>query len=63
LGREHDDCSGLSAEAVLAAMRLDKKNRDGRLRLVLPTGIGRASIAKNVADDDVLAALREVLHD
>lgn len=63
LGREHDDCSGLSAEAVLAAMRLDKKNRDGRLRLVLPTGIGHASIVKNVADDDVLAALREVLHD
>ncbi len=63
LGREHCGCPGVAAEAVLAAMRHDKKNRSGRLRLVLPAGIGQASIVEDVADADVLAATREVLHD
>ncbi len=45
------------ADALLARMRLDKKNVSGRLRLVLWRGIGAAEI---VADVDE-AALREML--
>jgi 3-dehydroquinate synthase len=45
------------AEALLAAMRLDKKNASGRLRLILWRGVGRAEIAENV--DDI--AIRTVL--
>ena len=49
---------GLSADALLARMRLDKKNRAGALRLILWRGIGRAEIAENVQYAEVLAFLR-----
>ncbi|MDD4097292.1 MAG: 3-dehydroquinate synthase [Lentisphaeria bacterium] len=63
LGREHCTCPGLGSEAVLQAMRRDKKNRSGRIRLVLPRGIGRASVAEGVEEDVLLASIQEVLHD
>ena len=50
---------GLDAEALLARMRLEKKNRAGALRLILWRGIGRVEIVEGVEDTDVLAALRE----
>lgn len=46
-----------SAEALLARMRLDKKNVSGRLRLVLWRGIGQAEIVPD-ADE---TAIRSVL--
>ncbi len=46
---------GLDAEALLAAMRLDKKNRGGRLRLILWRGVGAAFIAGDVDAADVRA--------
>ena len=49
---------GVDADALLARMRLDKKNRAGLLRLILWRGIGRAEIVDNVQDADVLAVLR-----
>ncbi|MFN3842059.1 MAG: 3-dehydroquinate synthase [Rehaibacterium terrae] len=49
--------AGLAPEALLARMRLDKKNRSGRLRLILWRGIGRAEIVEDVAEDAVLAVL------
>ncbi|WP_306582287.1 3-dehydroquinate synthase [Dokdonella sp.] len=47
----------LDAAALLAAMRLDKKNEGGRLRLILWRGIGQAEIVDAVAEDEVAAVL------
>jgi 3-dehydroquinate synthase len=49
--------SGLSADALLAAMKLDKKNASGRLRLILWRGVGRAEIAENVDQAAIHAVL------
>jgi len=48
---------GLDADALLARMRLDKKNRADALRLILWRGIGRAEIVEGVDP----AALRAVM--
>jgi 3-dehydroquinate synthase len=50
--------SGLDIDAVLAAMRLDKKNVSGRLRLILWRGIGRAEIADGVEEDAIRDLIR-----
>jgi 3-dehydroquinate synthetase len=47
------------AATILEAMRQDKKVRRGALTFILAHGIGQSFIARNVADDDVLAFLRE----
>ena len=49
--------AGLAPEALLARMRLDKKNVAGRLRLVLWRGIGRAEVVADVDEADVLRVL------
>ncbi|GAB3031571.1 3-dehydroquinate synthase [Oleiagrimonas citrea] len=49
--------AGVDSDALLAHMRLDKKNLGGRLRLVLWRGIGRAEIVADVAEADVHAVL------
>jgi len=48
---------GLAPEALLARMRLDKKNLAGRLRLVLWRGIGHAEVVADVDEAEVLAVL------
>ena len=48
---------GLDSVALENAMRVDKKNRDGKIRLVLMRGIGKAF----VTDDYPMSALRDVL--
>lgn len=48
---------GLQPQALLARMRLDKKNIAGRLRLVLWRGIGRAEVVPDVEEGAVLAVL------
>jgi 3-dehydroquinate synthase len=48
---------GLPADALLARMRLDKKNRAGSLRLILWRGIGHAAIAEGVDTMAVRAVL------
>jgi len=50
--------AGLAAPALLARMRLDKKNVAGRLRLVLWRGIGRAEVVPDVDEAAVLDVLR-----
>ncbi|KRG70167.1 3-dehydroquinate synthase [Pseudoxanthomonas dokdonensis] len=50
--------AGLDPQALLARMRLDKKNIAGRLRLVLWRGIGQALVVPDVDEDQVLAVLR-----
>lgn len=49
--------AGLAPDALLARMRLDKKNVAGHLRLVLWHGIGRAFVAPDVDEAAVLALL------
>jgi len=51
----------LDGEAVLACLQGDKKVRDGRVRFVLPTGIGGVEIRDDVGADQVLAALERCL--
>ena len=55
------DIPGFEDDAVtiLEAMRQDKKVRRGALTFILANGIGQSFIARNVADDNVLAFLRE----
>nr|WP_295737394.1 3-dehydroquinate synthase [uncultured Acidocella sp.] len=48
---------GLSADRLLAHMKLDKKNRDGKLHFVLTRGIGRAFTSGDVPEDAVRLAL------
>ena len=48
---------GLEPAALLARMRLDKKNVSGKLRLVLWRGIGHAYLAKDVDEARVLDVL------
>lgn len=48
---------GIAADALLARIRLDKKNRAGTLRLILWHGIGRAEIAENIDATTLRAVL------
>jgi 3-dehydroquinate synthase len=47
----------VEAQQLLAAMRADKKRRDGTLRVVLLRGLGRAEV-RAVEEEPVLAALQ-----
>ena len=49
------------ADAILAAMRQDKKVERGRLTFILARGIGQAFIARDVAEADVRAFLEKEL--
>jgi len=49
--------AGLPPQALLARMRLDKKNVAGRLRLVLWQGVGRAEVVPGVDEAAVLEVL------
>ena len=51
----------LDLEAVLTAMRRDKKGRDGRVPFVLAPEIGTFRIVRDVAEEDVRAVLRDIL--
>ena len=52
--------SDLSAAAQLELMRRDKKVVEGRLHVVLPTGIGSATVVADVSEPELLAALRSL---
>ena len=47
-------------EEALAAMRLDKKTEDGKLRFVLPQRLGTADVVADVPVAQVRAALQEI---
>ena len=47
----------LSAQALVEAMRRDKKVRQGRLHVVLPTRIGATRIVDDVSDDEFKESL------
>jgi 3-dehydroquinate synthase len=48
----------LDPQAVLSCLQGDKKVRDGRVRFVLPTGLGTVEIRDDVSGEQVLAALQ-----
>jgi 3-dehydroquinate synthase len=52
--------SDLSATAQLDIMRRDKKVVEGRLHVVLPTGIGSATVVADVSEPELLSALRSL---
>ena len=49
--------SDLSTRAVADKMRSDKKAREGRVRMVLPTGIGSTTTVDDVTDEGLTASL------
>lgn len=49
----------LSPEAVLEAMKRDKKTIGGKLALVLPKAIGQVEVVKNIEEELILAVMRE----
>lgn len=53
------DLEGISAPALLRAALWDKKVRGGKVRWVLPTDLGSATLVSDIAEDDVRAALLE----
>ena len=53
----------LRAERLMEAASKDKKNRAGVRRFILLRGIGKAVVAEDVTDAEVLAALDSILRD
>lgn len=45
------------ADAVMAALRQDKKSRDGRVSFVLPTALGAVEFRNDVTEDEIRAVL------
>jgi 3-dehydroquinate synthase len=52
--------SGLDPDSLLDAMGRDKKNRDGRIRFVLPRRIGEVELTDAPTPDDVRGVLRDL---
>lgn len=51
------EAPGLDIEALMEAMSRDKKNRGGKVRFVLPHGIGRVELTDAPTDADIRAVL------
>lgn len=51
----------LSAEEILHITKSDKKMASGQIRFILPDGIGKAFIAADVTDEELLSGIRSVL--
>lgn len=49
---------GLDMDSLLEAMSRDKKNRGGKVRFVLPRGIGKVELTDAPTDDDIRAVMR-----
>jgi 3-dehydroquinate synthase len=47
----------LNPDAVLACLQGDKKVREGQVRFVLPTGLGRVEIRSDVSEETIRSAL------
>jgi 3-dehydroquinate synthase len=53
--------AGMDPQQLLELMRLDKKNANGQLRLILWRGIGKAEIVGGVDEAEVLAVLQAAI--
>ncbi|MGF1569455.1 MAG: 3-dehydroquinate synthase [Nodosilinea sp.] len=51
---------GLDFEAILATLQGDKKVQDGRVRFVMPQGIGSAFVTSDITREVILAALGQM---
>jgi 3-dehydroquinate synthase len=49
----------LTPEAVLDAMKRDKKTVGGKLALVLPLAIGQVEVVKDIDEELILSVMRE----
>lgn len=47
-----------SATRLLAQMRRDKKNRDGKIRLILAKGVGAATVVSGIEESELVSFLR-----
>ena len=59
VARHRVDPPRLGAARMLELMAMDKKVKGGRVRLVLPDGIGRASVTTDYAREALEALLAE----
>ena len=50
----------VESHRILEAMRYDKKTREGKMRLVVPIGLGRAEVIEDVPIDVVCDALEHI---
>lgn len=55
------EVDGLKADAVLSATRKDKKMEQGQIKFILMDGIGKSFIDKTVTDEELRAAIAEIL--
>jgi 3-dehydroquinate synthase len=53
-------CSNVRAKDALAAMSIDKKVHDGKIRMVLAKQIGEVRVVEGIGKDEILSALREL---
>ena len=51
-------CPTTNHHQMLSVMQVDKKNRDGQLRFILPTAIGNVELAGGIHADKVLETLK-----
>jgi 3-dehydroquinate synthetase len=56
----HVHARGLAPDAILAAMRVDKKRANGELRFVLPARLGDVRFGCEVPESAVDGAVREL---
>lgn len=52
---------GLTATAILAASKKDKKMESGQIKFVLMDGVGKSFIDKTVTDSELLAGIQEIV--
>jgi 3-dehydroquinate synthase len=50
--------AGLDGDEIIRIMQHDKKNRDGKIRMVLPVGPGRVDVFTDISADAIRATLR-----
>jgi 3-dehydroquinate synthetase len=50
----------LEIAEVVEVMHMDKKAEDGRIRFVLPTGIGKEPVLRYISEEVIASALREL---
>ena len=44
---------GMNFSDILQLMRRDKKNRDGRIAIILPETLGKLTVARDFTDDEL----------
>lgn len=54
--------SGMDAGTILSLTKSDKKMKNGQIQFVLLHGIGEAFVDRTVTDEEIVAAVSELLH-